>query len=62
MDHTEEKRENLIQVDLKQIMEDSFLDYSMSVIVSRALPDVRDDFKPGHRRILHTTHGTTPSP
>ncbi len=32
MDHTEEKRENLIQVDLKQIMEDSFLDYSMSVI------------------------------
>ena len=54
MDHTEEKRENLIQVDLKQIMEDSFLDYSMSVIVSRALPDVRDGLKPVHRRILYT--------
>ena len=35
MDHTEETRENLIQVDLRKIMEDSFLDYSMSVIVSR---------------------------
>ena len=56
MDHTEEKRENLIQVDLKQIMEDSFLDYSMSVIVSRALPDVRDGLKPVHRRILYTMY------
>ena len=54
MDHTEETRENLIQVDLRKIMEDSFLDYSMSVIVSRALPDVRDGLKPVHRRILYT--------
>ena len=56
MDHTEETRENLIQVDLRKIMEDSFLDYSMSVIVSRALPDVRDGLKPVHRRILYTMY------
>ncbi|MBP1567745.1 MAG: DNA gyrase subunit A, partial [Oscillospiraceae bacterium] len=43
-------------------MEKSFLDYSMSVIVSRALPDVRDGLKPVHRRILYTLHenGLTP--
>ncbi len=34
-------------------MERSYLDYAMSVIVSRALPDVRDGLKPGHRRILY---------
>ena len=56
MDFTEEKKENLIQVDLKEIMESSFLDYSMSVIVSRALPDVRDGLKPVHRRILYTMY------
>ena len=56
MDFTEEKKENLIQVDLKEIMETSFLDYSMSVIVSRALPDVRDGLKPVHRRILYTMY------
>ncbi|MGN0479512.1 MAG: DNA gyrase subunit A [Hominenteromicrobium sp.] len=52
----EENKENLIQVDLKKIMEESFLDYSMSVIVSRALPDVRDGLKPVHRRILYTMY------
>lgn len=56
MDNIEEKKENLIQVDLKKIMEESFLDYSMSVIVSRALPDVRDGLKPVHRRILYTMY------
>lgn len=56
MDFNEEKKENLIQVDLKEIMENSFLDYSMSVIVSRALPDVRDGLKPVHRRILYTMY------
>ena len=53
MDNMEEKKENLIQVDLREIMETSFLDYSMSVIVQRALPDVRDGLKPVHRRILY---------
>ena len=55
MDNNELK-ENLIQVDLKKIMEESFLDYSMSVIVQRALPDVRDGLKPVHRRILYTMY------
>src|SRR5690606_6972536 len=44
-------------------MRDSFIDYSMSVIVQRALPDVRDGLKPVHRRILFSMHetGLTPS-
>ena len=44
------------QVDIESEMKKSFLDYSMSVIVSRALPDVRDGLKPVHRRILYTLH------
>ena len=56
MDNMEEKKENLIQVDRREIMETSFLDYSMSVIVQRALPDVRDGLKPVHRRILYTMY------
>ena len=49
-------------VDIEHEMKRSFLDYSMSVIVSRALPDVRDGLKPVHRRILYTLHenGLTP--
>ena len=46
-------KEKLIQVDISKEMKTSFLDYSMSVIVDRALPDVRDGMKPVHRRILH---------
>ena len=42
--------------DVKEEIESAFLDYSMSVIVSRALPDVRDGLKPVHRRILYTMH------
>ena len=42
--------------DVKQEIETAFLDYSMSVIVARALPDVRDGLKPVHRRILYTMH------
>ena len=48
--------ENLILVDIENEMKTSFLDYSMSVIVSRALPDVRDGLKPVHRRILYTMY------
>ncbi len=44
----------VIDVDINREMRKSFLDYSMSVIVSRALPDVRDGLKPVHRRILYT--------
>ncbi len=46
----------LINVDLEKQMKKSFLEYSMSVIVARALPDVRDGLKPVHRRILYTMH------
>ncbi|MCL1881106.1 MAG: DNA gyrase subunit A [Oscillospiraceae bacterium] len=46
--------ENLLQVDIEKEMKTSFLEYSMSVIVARALPDVRDGLKPVHRRILYT--------
>ena len=49
-----EFREKLIDVDINREMRKSFLDYSMSVIVDRALPDVRDGLKPVHRRILYT--------
>src|SRR5690554_3953570 len=45
--------EKLIDVKISQEMKKSFLDYAMSVIVSRALPDVRDGLKPVHRRILY---------
>ena len=46
----------IIEVDLDKEMRKSFLDYSMSVIVSRALPDVRDGLKPVHRRILYAKY------
>ena len=42
------------EVDLKNTMEKSYIDYAMSVIVSRALPDVRDGLKPVQRRILYS--------
>lgn len=44
---------NIKNVDLKKQMKDSYLDYAMSVIVSRALPDIRDGLKPVHRRIIY---------
>ncbi len=54
--------QKIINADLNREMRNSFLDYSMSVITSRALPDVRDGLKPVHRRILYTMHenGLTP--
>ena len=48
---------NIINVNLEDKMKDAYLDYSMSVIVSRALPDVRDGLKPVHRRILYGMEG-----
>lgn len=57
-----EDRSGIDEIQLSQEMKKSFLDYSMSVIVSRALPDVRDGMKPVHRRILHGMNelGNTP--
>ena len=49
--------EKLINVDLEQTMKTSFIQYSMSVITARALPDVRDGLKPVHRRIIYTKIG-----
>jgi DNA gyrase subunit A len=53
----------VLPIEISEEMRKSFIDYSMSVIVSRALPDVRDGLKPVHRRILYTLHelGMTPN-
>lgn len=48
--------EKVIPIDIEKEVKKSFLEYSMSVIVSRALPDVRDGLKPVHRRILYALH------
>ena len=59
MDNAEE---NIIRRDIENEMRTAYIDYAMSVIVARALPDVRDGMKPVHRRILYTMHedGFTP--
>lgn len=49
--------DRILQIDIEQEMKSSYIDYSMSVIVARALPDVRDGFKPVHRRILYGMMG-----
>ena len=49
-------RDNTLPRDIVDEMRESYLNYSMSVIVSRALPDVRDGLKPVHRRILYAMH------
>lgn len=58
----EYENQNIINVDLNKEMKKSYIDYAMSVIVSRALPDVRDGLKPVHRRIIYTMYesGLTP--
>ena len=45
--------EKIIPINIEEEMKSKYIDYSMSVIVSRALPDVRDGFKPVHRRVLY---------
>ncbi len=55
----EDSKSNLGKIELREIteeMKESYLDYAMSVIISRALPDVRDGLKPVHRRILYAMH------
>ena len=58
----QEPHNKLIDVDIVSEMRKSFLDYSMSVIVARALPDVRDGLKPVHRRILYTMYENSLTP
>ena len=48
--------EKLIPINIEDQMKSAYIDYSMSVIVSRALPDVRDGLKPVHRRVLYGMH------
>jgi len=62
MEHVEYEGQKIINVDIEKEMKKSFLDYSMSVIVARALPDVRDGLKPVHRRILYTMHENNLTP
>jgi DNA gyrase subunit A len=50
------KEQSVIPILIDTEMQNSYLDYAMSVIVSRALPDVRDGLKPVHRRILYAMH------
>jgi DNA gyrase subunit A len=50
----DQQQPNYISIDIEREMQDSFLEYAMSVIVSRALPDARDGLKPVHRRILYS--------
>ena len=45
-------QDRIIKINIEEEMKSAYIDYSMSVIVSRALPDVRDGFKPVHRRIF----------
>ena len=52
----EEQTARVVAIDIEREMQESFLEYAMSVIVSRALPDVRDGLKPVHRRILYAMH------
>jgi len=56
MDSSKASQNKIIERDIAQEMKESYLDYAMSVIVSRALPDARDGLKPVHRRILYTMH------
>ncbi len=62
MENMYQEDSKLIIRDIEKEMKKSFLDYSMSVIVSRALPDVRDGLKPVHRRILYTMYENGLSP
>lgn len=54
--HVPDSEQQIVPVDIVPEMRNSYLDYAMSVIVSRALPDVRDGLKPVHRRILYAMH------
>jgi DNA gyrase subunit A len=59
---SDEQHDKILGVDIEKELKDSFLEYSMSVIVARALPDVRDGLKPVHRRILYAMNDMGLSP
>ena len=51
-----DQEDRILKINIENEMKKSYIDYSMSVIVARALPDVRDGFKPVHRRVLFGTN------
>ena len=51
----EARAENLIRTEYSEVMQKAYIDYAMSVIIARALPDVRDGLKPVQRRILYSS-------
>ena len=53
-----DREDRIIDINIEDEMKTAYIDYSMSVIVSRALPDVRDGFKPVHRRVLYAMNET----
>ena len=53
MEDYQDREDRIIKIDIENEMKSAYIDYSMSVIVSRALPDVRDGLKPVHRRVLY---------
>lgn len=55
-DFDDNDKKGIINVDISDSMKDSYIDYAMSVIVARAIPDVRDGFKPVHRRVIFGMH------
>ena len=59
---TQENNENILNHSLNEEMKTSYINYAMSVIIGRALPDARDGLKPVHRRVLYGMHegGHTP--
>ena len=56
------EHQHIVNIDINKEVRTAFLDYSMSVIISRALPDVRDGLKPVHRRILYTMYENNLTP
>jgi DNA gyrase subunit A len=62
MDELKHNNGTIIDIDIRDEMKQSFMDYAMSVIVSRALPDVRDGLKPVHRRIFYGMHELNMTP
>ncbi|MFQ8703510.1 MAG: DNA gyrase subunit A [Eisenbergiella sp.] len=52
-----EENSRIIKTEYSELMQNSYIDYAMSVIVARALPDVRDGLKPVQRRVLYDTRG-----
>lgn len=56
IDNIEDNKNNIIDTEITEIMEQNYINYSMSVILDRAIPDIRDGLKPSQRRTLYTMY------